>query len=41
VVDDFGIKLTNMHDMDHLANALKEHYTVAVNMTGSFFVAFI
>jgi hypothetical protein len=37
VVDDFGIKVTNMHNMDHLVNALKEHYTVAVNMTGSLF----
>jgi hypothetical protein len=35
VVDDFGIKVTNMHDMDHLANALKEHCTIAVDMTGS------
>jgi hypothetical protein len=35
MVDDFGIKVTNMHGMDHLVNALKEHYTVAVNMTGS------
>jgi hypothetical protein len=24
-----------MHDMDHLVNAWKEHYTIAVNMTGS------
>jgi hypothetical protein len=37
VVDDFGIKVTNMHDMDHLVNALKEHYTIAVNMSGSLF----
>jgi hypothetical protein len=37
VVDDFGIKVTNMHDMDHLINALKEHYTVAIDMTGSLF----
>jgi hypothetical protein len=37
VVDDFSIKVTNMHDMDHLVNALKEHYTVAINMTGSLF----
>ncbi len=36
-VDDFGIKVTNMHDMDHLVYALKEHYTVAINMTGSLF----
>ncbi len=37
MVDDFGIKLTNMYDMDHLVNALKEHYTVAINMMGSLF----
>jgi hypothetical protein len=37
VVDDFSIKVTNMHDMDHLVNALKEHYTVAIDMTGSLF----
>jgi hypothetical protein len=37
VVDDFGIKVTNMHDMDHHVNALKEHYTVAVDMPGSLF----
>jgi hypothetical protein len=41
VVDDFGIKVTNTHDMDHLVDALKEHYTVAANMTGSLFAAFI
>ena len=33
VVDDFGIKVTNMHNMDHLVEALKEHYMVAVDMT--------
>jgi hypothetical protein len=37
VVYDFGIKVTNMHDMDHLVNALKEHYTLSINMTGSLF----
>jgi hypothetical protein len=37
VKDDFGIKVTNMHDMDHLVHALKEHYTIAVDMTGSLF----
>ncbi len=37
VVDDFGIKVTNMHNMDHLINALKEHYTVAINMKGLLF----
>jgi hypothetical protein len=37
VVDNFGIKVTNMHGMDHLINALKEHHTIAVVMTGSLF----
>jgi hypothetical protein len=37
VVDDFGIKVTNMHNMDHLVDALKEHYTIAVDMVGSLF----
>jgi hypothetical protein len=37
VVDNFGIKVTSMHNMDHLVNALKEHYTVVVNMTDSLF----
>ncbi len=40
VVDDFGIKVTNMHDMDHPNNALKEHYTVAVDLTSSLFLAY-
>jgi hypothetical protein len=34
VLDDFGIKVTNMHSVDHLVIALKEHYTIAVNMRG-------
>jgi hypothetical protein len=37
VGDDFCIKVTNMHNMDHLINALKEHYTLAIDMTGSLF----
>jgi hypothetical protein len=37
VVDDFGIKVTNMHNMDHLVNTLKEHYTMAIELTGSLF----
>jgi hypothetical protein len=37
VVDDYSIKVTNMHDMDHLVNALKEHDTMVINMTGSLF----
>jgi hypothetical protein len=41
VVHNSGIKVTNMHDMDHLVNALKEHYTMAIDMTGSLFAVFI
>jgi hypothetical protein len=37
VVNDFGIKVTNVHDMDHLINGLKEHYTVAIDTKGSLF----
>jgi hypothetical protein len=37
VIDDFGIKVTNMRDMDHVLDVLKEHYTVVVNMTDSLF----
>jgi hypothetical protein len=40
VVSDDGIKVTKMHDMDHLINALKEHYTIAINMTGCLFCGF-
>jgi hypothetical protein len=34
-INDFGIKVTNMHSMDHLVNALKEHYTMAIDLIGS------
>jgi hypothetical protein len=37
VVDNFGIKVKNMADLEHLKMALKEHYTVAVNYEGSLF----
>jgi hypothetical protein len=37
VINDFGIKVTNMHNMDHLVETLKEHYTIAVDFTGSLF----
>ena len=37
VVDDFGIKFTDKADFDHLKSALEEHYTVAVDYTGSLF----
>ena len=37
VVDDFGIKVTNMDDMHHLTSALEEHYKVAVDWKGSLF----
>ncbi len=39
VVDDFGIKVTNMHSLDHLVNALKEHYSIAADITGLLFMA--
>ena len=37
VVDNFSIKVTTMHNMKHLTNALKEHYTATVDMMGSLF----
>ena len=37
VVDNFGIKVTHMDDMQHLKKALEEHYTVAVDWKGSLF----
>jgi len=37
VVDDFGIKFTNKADFEHLKSALEEHYTVAIDYTGSLF----
>jgi hypothetical protein len=41
VIDVLSIKVTSMHDMDHLVNALKEHYTVTgVGVAGSLFAAY-
>jgi hypothetical protein len=37
VIDNFGIKVTNMADFEHLKKALDEHYTVAVDYEGSLF----
>ncbi len=37
VVNDFGIKLTNIADFNHLKTALKKDYKVAVDWTGSLF----
>ncbi len=37
VVDDFGIKMTSMANMKYLVSSLQEHYSVAVNWTGSLF----
>jgi hypothetical protein len=36
VVDHFGIKVSHMHDMEHLVNALKEHYTITMGSEGGF-----
>jgi hypothetical protein len=30
-------KVTNIHNMDHFINALKEHYTMAIDLMGSLF----
>jgi hypothetical protein len=37
VVDNIGIETTSMADMKHLVTSLKEHYSVAVDWTGSLF----
>jgi hypothetical protein len=37
VVVNFSIKVTNMANFEHLKEALKEHYTVAVDYKGSLF----
>ena len=34
-VDDFSIKYFNQDDLDHLLNALKTHYTISEDTTGS------
>jgi hypothetical protein len=39
VVDDFGIKYTNRDDAIHLLAALEEMYTVAMDWTGSLYLA--
>ena len=35
VVDDFGIKYTKQEDMDHLLAALRKHYALSVDPTGT------
>jgi hypothetical protein len=37
VVNNFGIKKTSMADMKHLISSLQEHYSIAINWTGSLF----
>jgi hypothetical protein len=37
VIDNFGIKTTSMADMKRLVSSLQEHYSVAVDWTGSLF----
>jgi hypothetical protein len=37
IVDDVGIKVTNMDNIHHLTSALEEHYKVAVDWKGSLF----
>ena len=35
VVDDFGIKYVDKNHLDHLLNAIRDQYSVTVDMTGS------
>lgn len=35
VVDDFGIKYTDEQDLEHLLSALRAHYTISFDKTGS------
>ena len=37
MVDDFGIKYTNLADVTHLQNALYEQYEITTDMTGSLY----
>jgi hypothetical protein len=37
VVDNFGIKVTDIADFHHLKMSLEEYYEVAVEWTGSLF----
>ena len=37
VVDDFGIKYVGKEHADHLLNALKQHYTLDIDWTGSLY----
>jgi hypothetical protein len=37
VINDFGIKTTSMVGMKHLLSPLQEHYSIAVDWTGSLF----
>jgi hypothetical protein len=36
-MDNLGIKMTSMANMKHLVTSLEEHYSIAVNWTGSLF----
>ena len=37
VVDDFGVKYSNVEDAEHLMTALKQHYKVSEDWTGSWY----
>ena len=37
MVDDFGIKYTNLEDVTHLQNALHQQYEIITDMTGSLY----
>ena len=37
VVDDFGIKYVGQHNLQHLLNAIKKHYDISIDYTGSLY----
>ena len=38
VVDDFGVKYTNVDDANHLINALEKYYEISIDWTGSQYI---
>ena len=38
VVDDFGVKYTNIESLNHLINALKSKYEITTNITGNLYI---
>jgi hypothetical protein len=38
VVDDFGVKYSNLNDANHLINSLQQHYPITIDWTGKIFL---